>query len=327
MKRVLKSIHKFASKILPNVYCFNFILALPIFFIGNKRLPRNISAKTATINDFIFDRMIRKNWNVLQQSCVDKEYAKIIVTGLMTEVRIPKTISVFYINGRTSLDEMEAWLSPFLGRHLVAKPAHSAGRILFLDTKIQRGEILDFLSYSVTNYFTAGRETLYDRLERKIIVEENISHDGSILNDYKFFCSNGVVHYCEVDIDRFSGHKRAICRMPDFVPLPVRYGRDLPYRVERPKHLSQMINISRMLSTNFDFVSVDLYDTEEGVYFGEFTFSPGAGSINISDEKFAIEFLQKVRAAEKVGLKEKGGWRRLKILVKEDRLTRVRSAK
>jgi TupA-like ATPgrasp len=300
---VLKLIRTFASAILPNVYSFNYFIALPNFLKGNRRFPRKISAQRATINDFIFDRMIRNNWNILQQSCVDKEYAKIVVSGLTTEVKIPRTISIYHISNRTSVDEIEAWLGTFLGGHLVAKPAHSAGRVLFLDKKTQKRDLLEFIDYSKTSYFKIGRETLYENLERKIIIEENISYEGKILNDYKFFCSNGIVHYCEVDIDRFSVHKRAICTIPGFDLLPVRYGCDAPDIVERPKHLSQMINIARTLSANFDFVSVDLYDTDEGVYFGEFTFSPGAGSMNISDEKFAIEFLQKVTAAQKVGPK------------------------
>jgi hypothetical protein len=239
---------------------------------------------------------------MLQINCVDKQYAKKFVSELATGVKIPRTISVYHISGQTSVDEFEAWLGTYLGKHFVAKPAHSAGRVLFLDKEMQKSELLDFFEYSKTNYFRIGRETLYENLERNVIIEENISREGTILNDYKFFCSNGIVHYCEVDIDRFSEHKRAICTVPNFDLLPVRYGRDVPDRVQRPKHLSQMIDIARALSMKFDFVSVDLYDTDEGAYFGEFTFSPGAGSMNISDEKFAIEFLQKVRAAQKVGL-------------------------
>jgi hypothetical protein len=298
MKYVLKSIHKLASGILPNVYFLNYVIALPYFLRGNNRFPREPGAETASINDYIFDRMIRNNWNILQKNCSDKEYVKIFVSGLLTEVKTPKTISVYHLNDRTSVDDFEVWLGTFLGRHLVAKPAHSAGRILFLDRQITRQQIAEFLSYSKNSYFRVGRETIYQDLERKIIVEENISFREDILNDYKFFCSNGIIHYCEVDIDRFSAHKRAICTIPDFHPLQVRFGRDIPERVERPKHLNQMIKVAKALSANFDFVSVDLYDTDEGVYFGEFTFSPGAGSTTFSDDRFAVELLRKVRAAQ-----------------------------
>jgi hypothetical protein len=300
MKYVLKSIYTFSSGILPNVYCLNYILTLLNFVRGNGRFPRNIAATTATINDYIFHRMIRNNWGTLQRSCVDKEFAKTFVSSLSTGVKIPRTISVYHVSGREPADEFVAWISTYLGKHFIAKPTHGAGRVLFLDEEIQTSALLDFFEYSKESHFNVGRETLYENLDRKIIIEENISPDGTPLNDYKFFCSNGIVHYCEVDIDRFSEHKIAICTVPNFDLLPVRYGRDVPDRVERPRHLSQMIDIARTLSTKFDFVSVDLYDTDEGVYFGEFTFTPGAGSMNISDEKFAIEFLQKVRAAQKV---------------------------
>ena len=38
-----------------------------------------------------------------------------------------------------------------------------------------------------------------------------------------------------------------------------------------------MIWYAEVLADGFDFIRVDLYDTDDKVYFGEFTITPGAG--------------------------------------------------
>jgi hypothetical protein len=105
------------------------------------------------------------------------------------------------------------------------------------------------------------------------------------------------VIYCQVDVDRFTRHRRALCRLPEFTVIPVRTKLlEIPEQVAPPPHLHEMLRIAGELSREFTFVRVDLYDTAEGVYFGEYTFSPGAACDNFSDAGFATEFLQNVRA-------------------------------
>ena len=103
--------------------------------------------------------------------------------------------------------------------------------------------------------------------------------------------------YCQVDVDRFTGHRRAICSLPDFAILPIRYGYDVPAHVETPPNLGAMIDVARRLSTPFEFVRIDLYCDADRIYFGEFTLSPAAGRDRFSDERFAVQMLREVRAA------------------------------
>jgi hypothetical protein len=67
-----------------------------------------------------------------------------------------------------------------------------------------------------------------------------------------------------------------------------------------------MIEISAQLSRGFDFVRIDLYDTPNGVYFGEFTFTPSAGGCSYSDEGIAIEMARRLRAASAEQFPQKG---------------------
>ncbi|MDF3214144.1 MULTISPECIES: ATP-grasp fold amidoligase family protein [Mesorhizobium] len=282
------------SLITPNFYVLNYPIAAAGFFNGNNRFPRRVSSQSATINDFIFDRMIRNRWGYLEKICVDKHYAKYIASGI-AGLKIPKTISVFKIDRNTTADDILLWIQPFLGRHFVMKPTHSSGKIIFLDKPLNRKTIEEFLNFSKRSYFNIGRETQYYKMEKKLIVEDNISTGGE-LSDYKFFCVRGKAIYLQVDVGRFVDHKRAVFSLPDFKQIDVMYGYELPENVERPENLEKMIEIAETISRDVEFVRVDLYSINGDIYFGEMTFSPCAGSDHISNESWAIDFLNRIKA-------------------------------
>jgi len=45
----------------------------------------------------------------------------------------------------------------------------------------------------------------------------------------------------------------------------------------KPEKLDEMVEYAKILSEDFDFVRVDLYEHEGKVYFSELTFSPWGG--------------------------------------------------
>ena len=294
MKIDLKTLVHPLSVALPSNWPTNYLLAAVFFLNANRRLPRQPQAADAAINDFIFYRMISNRWSSAEISCVDKEYAKVHAASVAS-VKIPRTVEVFPLSARVRAPEFMSWLKPYLGKHLIAKPTHGSGAVLFLDSDLTESAIVSFLAQSNRNFFHPIRETQYLTLQRKVIIEENIS-TGTSINDYKFFCAAGQVIYCQVDVDRFTNHKRALCSVPEFALMPVRTKLlDIPDRVDPPAHLAEMLRIAGELSREFGFVRIDLYDCSDGVYFGEYTFSPGAACDNFSDAAFARQFLQKVR--------------------------------
>jgi hypothetical protein len=282
------------SVVLPNVWLFNYLIAGVVFVRANGRLPRPPEAANAEINDFIFKRMISNNWSLLQQFCVDKQFAKLLAAHA-ANVKIPRTIAVFSLQKPARLENFMAWLKPYIGSRLIAKPTHGSGKVLFLDRSVTDDDVADFFADSRRSFFYALRETQYKTLERKIILEENISNRDHI-NDYKFFCVKGQVLYCQIDVDRFVNHKRALFRLPDFTIIPVKTKfLELADHIQKPARLEAMMQIASELSKELDFVRIDLYDVEDGVYFGEYTFSPGAACDNFSNTEFANEFLRTVR--------------------------------
>jgi hypothetical protein len=296
MKMNLQSLLYPVSLILPNFLPFNYAIAAIYFLRANGRLPRNPDAPDAAINDFIFHRMIANRWNLLQKLCVDKQYAKMLAAQV-PGVKLPRTVAVYNIDANERVESFLKWLEPHLGKRLVAKPTHGSGKVLFLDHDLPESEIRAFFALSKRNFFRIMRETQYLALERKILVEENISKEGD-LNDFKFFCADGRVLYCQIDVDRFTDHRRVLCTIPEFKTINVKTKfLEVPDEVVRPRRLDEMVRIAGQLSKEFDFVRIDLYDADDGVYFGEFTFTPGAGCDNFSNAEFASEFLRTVNSS------------------------------
>jgi hypothetical protein len=291
----LKSALHPISLALPNVWLFNYMIAAVYFTKANGRFPRSRSAPTAAVNDFIFHRMIENRWSLLQQLCVDKQYAKIFAARA-ADVNVARTIAVFSLEYNPSPEDFIAWLNPHIGRRAVAKATHASGNVLFLDRNIAESDVYALYSDAHRNYFFTARETQYKSLERKIIIEENISM-GDDVNDYKFFCVKGNVIYCQVDVDRYVHHKRAICTVPEFRIVPVMTNfLEIPDHLARPPQFTEMVRIASDLSRDFDFVRIDLYAVDDRVFFGGYAFTPGAACENFSDEQFAIDFQRTINS-------------------------------
>src|SRR5699024_3640790 len=135
-----------------------------------------------------------------------------------------------------------------------------------------------------------GREWVYDESGSKIIIEKNIKpKDNKGLIDYKFLCFNGEPEYLFIMTERSSsmGLNIGIFDM-NFKHLPVKrknvnnLNEDFP----KPKNFSKMVEIARVLSSNFPHVRVDLYNVEGKIYFGELTFFHGSGYIEFEPDEF-----------------------------------------
>lgn len=124
-----------------------------------------------------------------------------------------------------------------------------------------------------SNHYYWSYEWQYKNIEPKIICEKYLEQIDEQIYDYKFFCFNGIPKYIQVDIDRFSNHKRCIydtnwnkLEFTNNYPL---YNKD----IEKPKKLSDMLKISKILSKSFKFIRVDFYIINNMPIFGELTFT------------------------------------------------------
>lgn len=148
-----------------------------------------------------------------------------------------------------------------------------------------------------------GREWAYKDITPRIIVEELLEdkengYDG--INDYKFLCFDGRVHYVVFDVDRYVGHKRNIYDA-DWNYIDV--GTDcekLGDIIPKPEGLDEMKRIAEDLSKDFPCVRVDLYWVNHRVYFGELTFYPWSGYVVFDPREFDMILGEKFNLLEKI---------------------------
>lgn len=283
------------DKLLPHAPWIDRSFRVLRFWQANGRLPRASTDPQATFNDFILHRMIRNDWSQLERVCIDKQYAKLLATAMSPNVRGSKTKLVLPLSGVDGIETAVDALAARVGQCEVAKPTHGSGSILFLRDAPSQNLIKAFCEVASRSYYASSRESQYSGLERKIIIEEDLSIGGSVPADYKFFCSHGEVLFCQVDLDRFIRHRRRLVT-PAFEPIDVRFAYDLPEKIPpKPLNFDEMLRIAQELSRFFCFVRIDLYSIGSAVYFGEFTFAPEGGAGALSSEEFGIGIMGRIR--------------------------------
>lgn len=129
-----------------------------------------------------------------------------------------------------------------------------------------------------TDYATYACEMHYSSIKPLIIAEKYISTDDGDLKDYKFLCFNGRPYYCWVDIGRYSNHKRNVYDLNWNLQNwnQFHYGNSAS-SIDMPENFDKMVEIAETLSEGFKHVRVDLYNVDGRIYFGELTFTNGAG--------------------------------------------------
>jgi hypothetical protein len=265
------------------------------FWQANQRLPRSSGDPAATFNDLILERMIRDDWTPLERACIDKEYAKLIAVAICPSVRTAETKLIIPLAGDGDGAHAFDILRARAGRSEVAKPTHGSGSVLFLRDSSSSERIRNFCKSASRSYHASSRESQYKGLARKIIVEEDLSGASGPPEDYKFFCSHGEVLFCQVDVGRFTQHRRLLVT-PGFDPIGVRFAYDCPeIPPAPPPNFDDMLRAARELSRLFAFVRIDLYAIGNTVCFGEFTFAPEGGAGALSSEAFGIGIMEKIR--------------------------------
>lgn len=152
-------------------------------------------------------------------------------------------------------------------------------------------------SWRNKKYYVVSREWAYIGAKKsQIIVEKYLEEKNSsdaTLKDYKFFCFSGQPYVCQIISDRFSNEHIDFYdmnwnRMEGFVGLNANATNSL-IKLPKPKNFETMIEVSKVLSEDFPFVRVDLYNIDGDIYFGELTFYPASGYGSFRPDSFDFE--------------------------------------
>lgn len=148
-----------------------------------------------------------------------------------------------------------------------------------------RAKMADHLA---RNYYEPFREMQYRGISPRVYAETLLRPKAgqAVVPDYKFFCFHGTPELIQVDMNRFNDHVRAFVT-PDWDNLDIEYDDPIGRAgADRPDQLNHMLELARTLSQPFSFVRVDLYEAADRVYFGELTFTPGAGTKRFLPDSF-----------------------------------------
>jgi hypothetical protein len=118
----------------------------------------------------------------------------------------------------------------------------------------------------------------YRNIPPRIMFEELLlTAKGEIPRDFEFFCFDGVVKFIEVDNARFGIFSRDFY-LPGWEPVAANLTVSNSHEsIPRPRELSEMIQVAEKLSEGLDFVTVDLYNIDGRIVFGEISFYQGGG--------------------------------------------------
>ena len=123
-------------------------------------------------------------------------------------------------------------------------------------------------------------EPHYGAIKPLILCEELIGDGIELPIDYKFHCINGVVQDIFIASEREKTAKYSTLNK-NWEELPYTISTYKPTQIPpKPDNLDKMIRIAEILSGDFEFVRVDLYNHKNKIYFGELTFSPWGGIMN-----------------------------------------------
>lgn len=130
------------------------------------------------------------------------------------------------------------------------------------------------------NAFYLGFEWQYKNIPPKIICEAYLEGMAETVYDYNVLCFHGQPKYIICISGCHTSHGRAAFYDTEWKKQEYShegYPYD-PVEAPRPKQLDKMLELSRILSKDFDHVRVDWYNMPDGrVLFGEMTFSTWNG--------------------------------------------------
>lgn len=153
-----------------------------------------------------------------------------------------------------------------------------------LDIRSAKEKINHSMRHSI--YKSLG-EWPYKDVKHQILAEQFVESSPE-LNDYKFFCFGGKVHFFKIDFGRFiEHHANYYDRNCNLVPFGEA---DLPpvfeHHVTIPDNIDDMIAIAEKLAKGRKFIRVDLYNVKGRILFGELTFFPASGFGRFTPEEW-----------------------------------------
>ena len=187
-----------------------------------------------------------------------------------------------------------------LPRRFVLKCTNGSGAVLICKDK----DKLDKQDATKTmrkwlndDFYKMKKEPQYKGVKNRIIAEEYLEDESGALRDYKFYCYDGKPLYYGVFTDRYTDETVDMYDMSGKKLEGILNGgvKNSNYVLPQGDNFSEIVDVVKKLAEPFQFVRVDLYLANDKVYFGELTFTDGAGSDPFTPHSFDIEMAKRIK--------------------------------
>ena len=181
----------------------------------------------------------------------------------------------------------------------ILKPTHLSGSVIpFRESRrLATNELEKVNKWINTDYYRKSRERTYRGVRKGLICEPLLLDSaGHIPMDYKFFMCMGNLLMIQVDLERFTNHRRQFYSADwTLLDFGLKFPRN-PTPIDKPEHLNDALDISAALSCDFPICRVDLYLLPNTVIkAGEITFFPEGGGGEFSPLSADFEMGKKLR--------------------------------
>ncbi|WP_436913404.1 ATP-grasp fold amidoligase family protein [Acinetobacter schindleri] len=277
---MLKKIYRGILNILP--YKTKLVIR---YFRAFKRFPN--FKQPQTFNEKVLNRIIFEKNPIYSQLADKYEVRKYIEEKIGKEYLVP-LIAVY--EKADELNKIFRW------ENMVIKPNHGAGMVEIIDEEpsiVEKKRIIqkaqEWLNFDFSK-FTG--EWHYSLINPKLLVEEKITNKNQDLRDYKFHrflrADGTYKNLLQVIAERselgFETSFFDVDNLDYIIHSP--YGYEIKLNNTEKKAIRKIINLNNKLCKNLNYVRLDWYITENKIYFGEITLTPGSGL----SRNFAGEF-------------------------------------
>jgi len=226
---------------------------------------------------------LKLNWrpNILTQ-CADKYEVRKFVESRVGPAILKELFGVYNRVEDINLDQ--------LPNSFVLKVNHGCKQMVFCPNKADLNWTCstDLLTqYLKANNYYRNREWAYKHIPPRIICEEHLTPKGETLLEYNFYCFNGIPHFVEITETK-TNSKRVTFLDLAWNVVGRKYRAKALTDPLKPQELDQMVDYATRLSAGFPFVRVDLFYTNNRIYFGELTFYPLGGIFKFNPESIDL---------------------------------------
>lgn len=235
-----------------------------------------------TLNEKINFRMIFQK-NPLFTYMADKLAVRSYVSKAIGGQYLVPLLGVF--------EKLEYKSFDLLPESFVMKCNHDSGSTIICHdkSKMNKANIIRHFNRKLKeNPYYKNREWQYKNITPKILAEEKIDvyngkNKSTTPEMFRFHCFHGAPYIVEVDFTDETGEEfvNVYDVNWELQPFTISF-KNTSYPIEKPMLFEKMINLSEILSTDFDYCRIDLMLAEDRIYFSEITFTPESGQLKIS---------------------------------------------